>query len=138
MREFTPDFSNIVMAARNIEPKRMPLYEHVISEKVMEDIMNKKFLELYNGSRDEKREFFRNYNNFYKLMGYDTVTMERCIGPAMPGSGALGQHKPGVIKNREDFEKVMDGKRPASALNQVNTLIHFNPMEQIFLETCTP
>ncbi len=105
MREFTPDFNNIVMAARNIEPKRMPLYEHAISEEVMEDIMNVKFAELYKGSRDDKREFFRQYNSFYKAMGYDTVTMERCIGAAMPGSGALGQHKPGVIKNREDFEK---------------------------------
>lgn len=105
MREFTPDFNNIVMAAWNKEPKRMPLYEHIISEKVMEEIMNKKFMDLYHGNRDEKREFFRNYNNFYRLMGYDTVIMERCIGAAMPGSGALGQHKPGVIKNREDFEK---------------------------------
>lgn len=105
MREFTPDFNNIVMAAWNKEPKRMPLYEHIISEKVMEEIMNKKFMDLYHGNRDEKREFFRNYNNFYRLMGYDTVIMERCIGAAMPGSGALGKHKPGVIKNREDFEK---------------------------------
>lgn len=105
MREFTPDFNNIVMAARNIAPERIPLYEHIISEKVMEQIMNKKFLELYYGSRDEKREFFRNYNSFYKHMGYDTVTFERCIGPVMPGSGALANHMPGVIKCREDFEK---------------------------------
>jgi len=105
MRKFTPDYNNIVMATKNMIPKRMPLYEHVISEKVMEEIMNKKFMDLYNGDKSDKREFFRNYNNFYKQMGYDTVTLERCIGPAMPGSGALGQHKPGVIKTREDFEK---------------------------------
>ncbi len=105
MKEFTPDFNNVVKAAWNVMPDRMPLYEHLISEKVMEDIMNKKFADLYYGSRNEKREFFRNYNSFFSLMGYDTVTMERCIGSAMPGSGALGQHKPGVIKNRADFEK---------------------------------
>ncbi len=105
MREFIPDYNNILMAAGNKEAKRMPLYEHGISERVMEDIMNKKFRDLYQGNRDDKREFFRIYNDFYKLMGYDTVTLERCIGAAMPGSGALGQHKPGVIKNREDFEK---------------------------------
>ena len=103
--EFTPDFNNIVMAAKNITSERMPVYEHVISEKLMETILNKKFADLYNGDKNDKREFFRNHNNFYKTMGYDTVTMERCIGPAMPGSGALGQHKPGVIKTREDFEK---------------------------------
>lgn len=105
MREFTPDFNNILMAAGNIEPERMSLYEHFISEKLMEEIMNKKFCDFYYGNRADKLEFFRNHNNFYKMMGYDTVTMERCIGPAMPGSGALGEHKPGVIKNREDIEK---------------------------------
>jgi uroporphyrinogen decarboxylase len=105
MRDFTPDYNNIVMAAKNMVPKRMPLYEHVISGKVIEEIMNKKFSDLYNGDKSDKLEFFRNYNNFFKQMGYDTVTLECCIGPAMPGSGALGQHKPGVIKNREDFEK---------------------------------
>lgn len=105
MKEFTPDFNNVIMAAKNIAPARIPLYEHIISEKVMERIMNKRFLDLYNGGREEKREFFRNYNNFFKLMGYDTVSFERCIGPVMPGSGALGNHMPGVIKSREDFEK---------------------------------
>lgn len=105
MKNFTPDFNNILNAARNKTPKRVPLYEHVISDKVMEDILNIKFQNLYNGNKADKREYFRNYNNFYKQMGYDTVTLERCIGPAMPGSGALGQHKPGVIKNREDFER---------------------------------
>ena len=105
MLEFTPDFSNIVMAARNVRPKRMPLYEHIISEKVMEIVMNREFRDLYNGSREDKKEFFRNYTHFFRTMGYDTVSMERCIGSAMPGSGALSQHKPGVIKSREDFQK---------------------------------
>ena len=38
-------------------------------------------------------------------MGYDTVSFEELIGPAMPGSGALGEHVKGVIQTREDFEK---------------------------------
>ena len=105
MREFTPDFNNILMAAQNVEPKRMPLYEHIISDSIMEVILNNKFADLHNGNRTEKREYFRNYNSFFKLMGYDTVSMECCIGPAMPGSGSLGRHVPGVIKNREDFDK---------------------------------
>jgi len=105
MEEFTPDFSNVVLAARNITPKRTPLYEHGISTSVMEEIMNRKFRDLYHGNKDDKREYFRNHNQFFKLMGYDTVSFERCIGPVMPGSGALGSNKPGVIKNREDFEK---------------------------------
>jgi uroporphyrinogen decarboxylase len=105
MREFLPDFSNIVKAARNIQPDRVPLYEHVISDKVMEKIINKSFADLANGNREEKKEYFKYYNEFYKEMGYDTVTFEQCIGAIMPGSGALGNHKPGIIKCREDFEK---------------------------------
>jgi len=113
MKKFVPDYNNVVMAAKNIEPKRVPLYEHHISEKIMEEITNRKFRELYNGNRADKLEYFRCYNNFFLEMGYDTVTMERCIGPAMPGSGALGQHKPGVIKTREDFEKYPWDEVPA-------------------------
>jgi len=105
MREFSPDFNNIVKAAKNITPDRIPLYEHVISDEIMEQIMGKKFADLYGGDISDKKEYFKNYCQFYKAMGYDTVTMERCIGPAMPGSGALGNHMPGVIKTREDFQK---------------------------------
>jgi Uroporphyrinogen-III decarboxylase len=105
MREYSPDYNNVLKAAKNVSPDRTPLYEHMISEKIMEQIMNKKFADLYKGSRSEKKEFFKNYNQFFKSMGYDTVSMECCIGYAMPGSGALGRHMPGVIKTREDFEK---------------------------------
>ena len=105
MKEFYPGYNNMVKAAKNIAPDRTPLYEHGISESVMEQIMNRKFAGFYNGDKSDRREFFLHYNKFYKLMGYDTVTFERCIGPVMPGSGALGNHKPGIIKCRQDFEK---------------------------------
>ena len=105
MREFTPDYTNILKAAQNIKPDRMPLYEHLISENVMEKILNRKFAHLYYGDRKDKQEFFRNYVGFFRAMGYDTVSFERCIGPVMPCSGALGNHQPGIIKTREDFTK---------------------------------
>ena len=56
--------------------------------------MRVEFTGLINGDSSDKAEFFRHYNGFQE-MGYDTVSFEQCIGPAMPGSGALGQHKPG-------------------------------------------
>lgn len=105
MREFIPDYANIVNAARNIQPARMPLYEHSISIKMMEEVLNMKFSGYLNGSLNDKRDFFKYHNEFFKRMGYDTVTFERGIGPVMPGSGALGNHQPGVIKCREDFDK---------------------------------
>ena len=105
MREFQPDYTNMVKAARNIEVKRFPLYEHKVDPKVMEEITGVSFAELYNGDDRDLDEFFRNYCGFYRDMGYDTVSFEELIGPAMPGSGALGEHVKGVIQTREDFER---------------------------------
>lgn len=121
MKNFIPDYTNMLDAANNVKPKRMPLYEHIISESIMEKITNRKFAELYDGDTNDKREFFKNYNNFFKSMGYDTVSFERCIGPVMPGSGALGQHKPGVIKNREDFEKYPWDEIPSMFFERYST-----------------
>ncbi len=98
-------YNNILNAAKNIKPKRIPLYEHGIAVSVMEEIQNKKFGYLLAGNESDRKEFFRNYTDFFKANGYDTVTFEQCIGPAMPGSGSLGGHKPGVIKDRSDFER---------------------------------
>lgn len=112
MRKFEPNYRNIVAAARNIEPKRMPLYEHIVSWTVIEEMINVKFADLYHGNREEKREYFRNYTSFFEQMGYDTVSWECCVGPSMPGNGALGRHQPGVIKDRADFNRYPWDKVP--------------------------
>jgi uroporphyrinogen decarboxylase len=104
MKEFTPDFRNVVDAARNITPDRMPIYEHIISEEVMETILGREFKSLKCGSRKDKREYFDAYCGFFKDMGYDTVSYEELISAVLPGSGALYRHSEGVIKNRRDFE----------------------------------
>lgn len=103
MRPFEPDYRNLVMAARNLAVPRIPLYEHLIGNGVMERITGRSFAALANGGDTDKREYMRHTCTFYKDMGYDTVTFELCIGPVMPGSGALGGHKPGVIRDRDDF-----------------------------------
>lgn len=99
---FQPDYQNIVDAAWNKQPKRLPLYEHLVHEDFMEEVLGKKFRHLYNTDKDT---YFANFCEFYLRMGYDVVSFENCIGPAMPGSGSLGGHKKGVIQTREDFEK---------------------------------
>jgi len=103
--KFIPDYTNLENAARNITPKRYPLYEHIICTEIMETILDKKFSHYLAGDFDSKKEFFKNYCEFFKKMGYDTVSFEACIGPIMPGSGSLGGHKEGEIKTREDFDK---------------------------------
>lgn len=105
MKEFQPNYENMISVALNKNVKRFPLYDHKIDTSVMEKILNKKFADLYFGDKADINEFFRIYCNFFKNMGYDTVSFEELIGPSMPDSGALGEHKPGAIHNRDDYNK---------------------------------
>ncbi len=105
MKAWEPDYRNVVMAARNVEAPRVPLYEHLIAETTMEKILGREFLAYHAGDLADKRRFFNGYCAFFREMGYDTVSFERGIAPVMPGHGALGEHKPGVIKTREDFDR---------------------------------
>lgn len=102
--EFKPDYKNLVDAAYNIEAKRFPLYEHIICPEIMEEITGVKFAHLINGDDKDLDEFFKNYCNFFKRMGYDTVSYEVCITEILPLGGSLGGHKKGAIQEREDFE----------------------------------
>ena len=102
---FVPDYRNVVNAAENKASSRIPLYEHIISHAIMETIQGKKFAHLFDGPYEDKLEFFRHYCEFFLDAGYDTVSFECCTGAVMPGGGALGKHKEGVIKSRSDFDK---------------------------------
>ncbi len=104
MNKFKPDYRNIVKAARNVKPERIPLYEHIISPEIMEEVLDNNFKELYHGDKRDKLQYFKNICKFYQKMGYDTVSFERVITSVMPESGALEGGVEGVIKNREDFE----------------------------------
>lgn len=102
---FEPDYRHLVHAARNVEAARLPLYEHIISPSVMEKITGRQFACLYDGNEPDLDRFFEQFCAFFAQMGYDTVSYEECIGPIMPGSGALGGHIPGVIRDRADFDR---------------------------------
>jgi uroporphyrinogen decarboxylase len=102
---FQPDFNNLVQAARNQKPLRYPLYEHIISENIMERVLDKKFADLIHGDLRDKREYMQQYVRFYRAMGYDTVSFECLVTAIMPGSGALYSHAPGCIRDRADFKR---------------------------------
>lgn len=104
MPTFEPNYQNVVDAAYNRRPERLPLYEHVISDKIMEQILGKKFAHLIGQSPQANREYFANYCGFCKQMGYDIVMYEGCVTAVLPDGGALGGHKEGIIQNRADFE----------------------------------
>lgn len=104
MAAFEPNYQYVVDAAYNRRPQRLPLYEHIISDKIMERILGKEFAPLLGQSDAANREYFANYCGFCKQMGYDVVMFEGCVTTVLPDGGALGGHKPGVIQNRADFE----------------------------------
>lgn len=105
MREPAPDFRNIVAAARNRRPQRVPLYEHIVDTSVMGEILGVTFPP--DDTEDPKQidEYLRSYVRFFLEQGYDTVSFERLITAALPGAGALYHHAPGCIKTRDDFER---------------------------------
>ncbi len=105
-RENTPDYENIVKAANNQWVDHIPLYEHIIGPKVMEEITgNRPHDIMFSKDMSESREGFRQYWDFWKTMGYDTASMEFLLTGALINGGALGDHKEGCIKDRSDFEQ---------------------------------
>jgi len=105
MKKFEHDYTNILNAAYNITPLRIPIYEHTISEEKMEEILGIKFKDLYNGNDKDINEFFNQYCRFFSDMTYDTISFEAIFSDALPGNGALYGHEPGCIKNYDDFKK---------------------------------
>jgi len=102
---FTPDYFHILDVLNNKKPKRLPIYEHLISPAIMEKVLNKSFAELGIGDKDDLVEFFTYYCSFFEEMTYDTVSFEFCISEILPDHGAIMGGKPGPIQTREDFEK---------------------------------
>lgn len=106
MKAFEPDYQNIVKAARNVEVSRIPLYEHIVSFGKIGEIIGKDLNALFQGDDADLDEFFHDYCLFFKDNGYDVVPFECCIGPVMPGSGALGDSRVDpVIKKMTDFQQ---------------------------------
>ncbi|MGL6173857.1 MAG: hypothetical protein ACRC1P_04530, partial [Cellulosilyticaceae bacterium] len=87
MNTFEPNYMHIVNAAKNIYPSRLPLYDHLVADTKMEEILGIKFTHLINGNEDDINLYFKYYCDFFYQMGYDTVSFECCVGGIMPNSG---------------------------------------------------
>ena len=102
---FSPDYRQVVMAARNQQPDRMPLYEHLIGPRVMKDIIGVDPFEHMEDADDAVRDqAFADYWRFWRTMGYDTASFECCLTDILPGGGALGRHAVPAITSREEFD----------------------------------
>ncbi len=130
-KNFTPDYRNIVKVANNEWVDRIPLYEHIIGPKVMKEITGTSPYDLmFSKDMAESKEGFRQYWNFFKQMGYDTASLEFCICGILINGGALGSHKEGCIKTREDFEKYPFDELPELFFKE------YAPYLKNFAETC--
>jgi uroporphyrinogen decarboxylase len=101
---FQPDYHFMLDVLKNRRPARLPVYEHIISPVIMEQVLGVTFAHLEQGDGRDLEEFFRHYCRFWPLMTYDTVSYEVCITEALPGHGAIMGGK-GPIQNRADFER---------------------------------
>lgn len=99
---FEPDYTHMLAVMRNERPARLPVYEHIISPKIMERILGVQFAELEAGDSNDLVEFFAHYCRFFKAMTYDTVSYEVCITEILPGHGAIFGGK-GPVQNRQDL-----------------------------------
>lgn len=104
--ENNPDYHRIIDVANNKWVDKVPLYEHLIGAKVIKDIMGTEpFEQMFSKDDKESVEAFSQYFDFWREMGYDTASYEFSSCGILVGAGALGGHKDGCIKTREDFEK---------------------------------
>jgi len=100
---FVPDCQNIVDAALNRQPKRLPLYDHVINHPILEKVLGE--ILPWPDNESNSRTYFKGFSKFFHMLGYDVAAYEGALSPALPGGGALGTQKEGAIKTMEDFKK---------------------------------
>jgi len=112
MKPFANDYHHMLSVLANDRPARLPVYEHIISPKIMEKILGVEFADLLDGGQAELKQFFTQYCRFFDLMTYDTVSFEVCITEILPEHGALMGSRLGPIQNRADFERYPWGELP--------------------------
>lgn len=116
---FAPDYQQMLAVMENSRPARLPLYEHIISAKIMEKILGVEFAnQEYSNNPSDLREFFRHFCRFFSEMTYDTVSYEVGIIPTMPNHGAILGGRPGPIQSRADFENYPWSEIPDRYWNQ--------------------
>jgi len=101
-----PDYRNILDAANNKCPKRLPLYDHFVNDPIIEKILDEPVNQnMRDGTKSDTNEYFKRYCRFYNEMTYDTVSYESCVIDFLLKAGALLGEVDGPIQTRTDFEK---------------------------------
>ena len=99
------DYRFMLDVLANRRPARLPVYEHIISPKIMENILGVDFAGLITGNSRDQIQYFTQYCRFFQEMTYDTVSFEVTITDLLPDHGAILGGRAGPIQSRSDFEK---------------------------------
>jgi len=131
MEDFQADYRLMLRVLQNQKPSRLPLYEHIISPRVMEEGLGVRFADLIEGSPADQDEFFRYFCDFFRRMTFDAVSFEVCITEILPDGGAIMGGKRGPIQSRADLErypwKELPGRFWHRAGPRFDALIHHLP-----------
>ncbi|WP_409967375.1 uroporphyrinogen decarboxylase family protein [Bengtsoniella intestinalis] len=100
-----PNYQRMVDVALNKETDYIPLYDHIVDDSIMDAIMGTTVAGWNFGTLEQCDEYFRVYCDFYKQMGYDTVSYAGKIIEILPNGGSLENPiKQGVIQEQADFD----------------------------------
>ncbi|MFI3207508.1 MAG: uroporphyrinogen decarboxylase family protein [Eubacteriales bacterium] len=103
--KYQADYRRMVDVAFNKETDYIPIYDHIVDDKIMDEIMGTHVAGLNFGTKEQCDQYFETYCAFYKKMGYDTVSYAGKIIEILPGGGALeNPSQEGVIQSQEDFD----------------------------------
>jgi len=102
---FQNDYRYMLEVLNNRRPRRLPVYEHIISPLIMEKVLGTQFASLINGQAIDQEQYFRQYGRFFQKMTYDTVSFEVTITDLLPEHGAILGGRPGPIQTQADFER---------------------------------
>lgn len=103
--KYSPDYRNIVGAATNKRTPIIPMYEHIISAKVLSEIEGRNIFELGDGTSSARKEMYSRYIDAIVRLGYDAPPYEFCLTSVLEGAGALNrsQGTEGCIRDMDDF-----------------------------------
>ena len=92
---FVPDYRQMITAARNRKPARLPIYEHQIDPSIMAQVMDTDMsCPDPSGSEADFRDYYSKLCRFWREMTYDTVSFEAQICPLLPDHGAIMGGRP--------------------------------------------
>ncbi len=107
MKEFTPNYQNIVNAAFNKKSERLTLHELGIGSKHLNNVMGYNIWEHKDkGTKESMREFYSEYAIAHKKLTFDYVNCASGLFDFLNDAKSLKGHEPGPIQCRADFERI--------------------------------